>query len=60
MLKKSSHTPLAFFLYFMLCEIIVTLTDGTVEAIGLTAMTILLLFLVLIKDERMEENAKMI
>ena len=38
----------------------VTLTSGAVEAICLTALTLILLGLVLFKDEQMEENAKLV
>ena len=51
---------MAFFLYFMVCEAIVTVTDGTLEAISLTFLTIAQLFFVFIKDEQWEENAKLI
>lgn len=38
----------------------VTLTSGAVGAICLTALTLILLGLVLFKDEQMEENAKLV
>jgi hypothetical protein len=59
-LKKSSHTPLTFYLYFILAELIVIVLQDLAELAALNGMTILLIVFVIWKDEQVEEKAKLI
>jgi hypothetical protein len=59
-LKKSSHTALAFFIYFMVNEIAVFAYSSTGQLAILNIVTICLLGLVLWKEEQIDEIPRLI
>jgi hypothetical protein len=61
-LRKGAYSQLAFFIYFVLAEVVTGMTVST--SVGqlaiLNALTLLLVVVVLWKDEHMNERAKLL